>query len=419
MGAGIAATLIRAGVSTTMVDVNQGILDSGSARARQLAAGRSKSKAGQADDAESARIASLLSTSTSPAPLADCDVVIEAVTENEAIKTGIFEALAGVLRDEAILASNTSTIPISRMARSWVHPERFAGMHFFHPAQRMELVEVIRGEQTDDQTVTALVDLSRRLGKTPIVVRDCPGFLVTRVLFPYLSQALELLLEGVPMDAIDAAAVQFGMPTGPIALHDFIGLDTVLAISRVMAEGYPDRVQTSPLLVEMVRLGRLGQKSGAGFRKHDRNGPRPAADPAFESLLRQYQHKPMPTAIRPPRKRSRTGSSFPCSSRRSGPWTTASCVIPPTSISASPWASASPPPAAASSPGATARGQGPSWIVRRDISISAPRFTRPLRCLGWPGRRVRFSAEISCDHRHDAPRAWLLSRPAPGGDRWP
>jgi 3-hydroxyacyl-CoA dehydrogenase/enoyl-CoA hydratase/3-hydroxybutyryl-CoA epimerase/3-hydroxyacyl-CoA dehydrogenase/enoyl-CoA hydratase/3-hydroxybutyryl-CoA epimerase/enoyl-CoA isomerase len=217
-------------------------------------------------------------------------VVIEAVTENEAIKTGIFEALAGVLRDEAILASNTSTIPISRMARSWVHPERFAGMHFCHPAQRMELVEVIRGDQTDDQTVTALVDLSRRLGKTPIVVRDCPGFLVTRVLFPYLGQALELLLEGVPMDAIDAAAVQFGMPTGPIALYDFIGLDTVLAISRVMAEGYPDRAQTSPLLVEMVRLGRLGQKSGAGFRKHDRNGSRPAADPAFESLLRQYQH---------------------------------------------------------------------------------------------------------------------------------
>ncbi|MGD0041269.1 MAG: 3-hydroxyacyl-CoA dehydrogenase NAD-binding domain-containing protein, partial [Isosphaeraceae bacterium] len=283
-------TLIRAGISTTMVDVNQDILDSGSARARQLAAGRSKSKAGQADDAEPARIASLLSTSTSPAPLADCDVVIEAVTENEAIKTGIFEALAGVLRDEAILASNTSTIPISRMARSWVHPERFAGMHFFHPAQRMELVEVIRGEQTDDQAVTALVDLAKRLGKTPIVVRDCPGFLVTRVLFPYLSQALELLLEGVPMDAIDAAAVQFGMPTGPIALYDFIGLDTVLAISRVMAEGYPDHAQTSPLLVEMVRLGRLGQKSGAGFRKHDRNESRRAADPAFESLLRQYQH---------------------------------------------------------------------------------------------------------------------------------
>ncbi len=292
MGAGIAATLLRSGISTTMVDVNPEILAAGSARARQPAAGRTKNRTEEVDAADSARIASLLTTSTSPASLADCDVVIEAVTENEAIKTGIFQALADVLRDEAILASNTSTIPISRMARSWVHPRRFAGMHFFHPAQRMALVEVIRGEQTDEPTVTALVELARRLGKTPIVVRDCPGFLVTRVLFPYLSQALELLLEGVPMDAIDAAAVQFGMPTGPIALHDFIGLDTVLAISRVMAEGYPDRVQTSPLLVEMVGLSRLGQKSGAGFRRYDRNVSSPAADPAFESLLGQYQHHP-------------------------------------------------------------------------------------------------------------------------------
>lgn len=290
MGAGIAATLLRSGISTSMVDVNPDILEAGSARARQLAAGRSKSQSEKADDSGSARIASLLSTSTTPAPLADCDVVIEAVTENEAIKTGIFLALGDVLREEAILASNTSTIPISRMARSWAHPERFAGMHFFHPAQRMELVEVIRGEQTDGQTMESLVNLASRLGKTPIVVRDCPGFLVTRVLFPYLSQALELLLAGVPMDTVDAAAVQFGMPTGPIALQDFIGLDTVLAISRVMAEGYPDRARTSPLLVEMVRMGRLGQKSGAGFRKHDRNVSRPAADPAFEPLLRHYQH---------------------------------------------------------------------------------------------------------------------------------
>jgi 3-hydroxyacyl-CoA dehydrogenase / enoyl-CoA hydratase / 3-hydroxybutyryl-CoA epimerase / enoyl-CoA isomerase len=216
--------------------------------------------------------------------------VIEAVTENEAIKTGLFKALAGVLRDETILASNTSTIPISRMARSWIHPERFAGMHFFHPAQKMKLVEVIRGEQTDDHTVASLVDLARRLGKTPIIERDCPGFLVTRVLFPYLSQAIELLLEGVSVDSIDAAAVHFGMPTGPLALHDFIGLDTVLAISRVLAEGYPNRARVSPLLVEMVRLGRLGQKSGAGFRKYECNATTGADDPAFEPLLRQYQH---------------------------------------------------------------------------------------------------------------------------------
>ena len=291
IGAGIAATLLRSGIATTLVEVNPAVLETGSSRARQLASGRSKTRAGHVDDAEMARIASRLSTFTNSAPLAGCEVVIEAVTENEAIKTGIFQQLAGVLRDDAVLASNTSTIPISRMARSWVHPQWFAGMHFFHPAQRMKLVEVIRGDQTDDRTIKTLVDLARTLGKTPIVVRDCPGFLVTRVLFPYLSQAIELLLEGVPMDAIDAAAVHFGMPTGPIALLDFIGLDTVLAISRVMAEGNPDRMQTSPLLIEMVRLGRLGQKSGAGFRKHDRHAPRPTPDPAFEPILHQFQHQ--------------------------------------------------------------------------------------------------------------------------------
>ena len=135
MGSGIAATLLRANIATTMVEVNPRVLETGSARARQLAAGRSKSQAGLVDDAETARIAALLSTSATLAALADSDVVIEAVTEDEAIKTGIFRQLAGVLRNDAVLTSNTSTIPISRMARSWVHPRRFAGMHFFHPAR--------------------------------------------------------------------------------------------------------------------------------------------------------------------------------------------------------------------------------------------------------------------------------------------
>jgi 3-hydroxyacyl-CoA dehydrogenase len=290
MGAGIAGTLLRSRIATTLVDVNPEMLAVGSTRARQIAASRTQSKTAVLDETETAPIDSLLTTSTSTAQLAACDVVIEAVTENEALKIGIFKELAGVLREGVILTSNTSTIPISRMALSWVHPERFAGMHFFHPAQRMKLVEVIRGEQTDDRTVAALVELAGRLGKNPIVVRDCPGFLVTRVLFPYLSQALELLLDGAPMDVVDAAAMQFGMPTGPIALQDFIGLDTILSISLVMADGYPDRARTSPLVGEMVRLGRLGQKSGAGFRKYDRIAGPAAADPAFESLLQQFRH---------------------------------------------------------------------------------------------------------------------------------
>jgi 3-hydroxyacyl-CoA dehydrogenase / enoyl-CoA hydratase / 3-hydroxybutyryl-CoA epimerase / enoyl-CoA isomerase len=277
MGAGIAGTLARANIPTTIVDVNEAILAIGLKRAAEIAA------------QGVALVPQVLQSSADLNCLAGCNVVIEAVTENEAIKTGIFRSLTGVLGSSAILASNTSTIPISRMAHSWPHPDRFAGMHFFHPAHRMALIEIIRGEQTSDETILALVALARRLGKTPIVVRDCPGFFTTRVLFPYLGQAMQMLQEGTDMDAIDAAATTFGMPTGPIALLDFVGLDTALSISRVMAEGYPDRASVNPLLAELAAMGRLGQKSGAGFRKYEQKKSPGVADPAFEPILQRHR----------------------------------------------------------------------------------------------------------------------------------
>jgi 3-hydroxyacyl-CoA dehydrogenase/enoyl-CoA hydratase/3-hydroxybutyryl-CoA epimerase/3-hydroxyacyl-CoA dehydrogenase/enoyl-CoA hydratase/3-hydroxybutyryl-CoA epimerase/enoyl-CoA isomerase len=289
MGAGIGGILARAGIATTIVDLNEDLLRAGTQRARKILAGRAVALEGGSQRPDEP--ASLLTTSTSYEVLSDCDVVIEAVTESEEVKTSSFRALAGILRGDAFLASNTSTIPISRMASSTARPERFAGMHFFHPAHRMELVEVIRGERTSTETLTVLVELARRLGKTPIVVRDCPGFLVTRVLFPYLSQALDLLCEGTPMDAIDLAAVEFGMPTGPIALQDFVGLDTVLSISRIMERGYPDRARTNPLLAGMAATGRLGQKTGTGFRRHDGSGSRPIADPSFARILDSHRIK--------------------------------------------------------------------------------------------------------------------------------
>jgi 3-hydroxyacyl-CoA dehydrogenase len=286
MGAGIAAVLARAGISTAMVDLNDQILQAGAQRAGKILTGRGSTLEGRTHEPDEA--VALLSTSTHYDILADCDVVIEAVTENEKVKTSMYQALAGVLRKGAILASNTSTIPISRMARSTPRPESFAGMHFFHPAHRMELVEVIRGEHTSTETVAVLVELARRLGKTSIVVRDCPGFLVTRVLFPYLSQAIDLLCEGTAMDAIDRTAVEFGMPTGPIALLDFVGLDTALSISRIMEQGYPDRAHTSRLLAELVGRLRLGQKTGVGFRRHDAGG-RAAADTALAPIVEMYR----------------------------------------------------------------------------------------------------------------------------------
>ncbi|MGC8643661.1 MAG: 3-hydroxyacyl-CoA dehydrogenase family protein, partial [Isosphaeraceae bacterium] len=265
MGAGIAAVLVRAGISTSLVDLNPTALGSAVRRVEQIVA-----KGRQDEDINQSDRASLLATSTDIGLLAGCDLVIEAVLEDEARKTAMFRTLSGLLGASAIMASNTSTIPISRLAQAWPHPERFAGMHFFNPVHRMELVEVIRGERTGGDAIRRLVALARRLGKTPIVVGDGPGFLTTRVLFPYLSQAMALLLEGAAMNTIDAAAVKFGMARGPIALLDLVGLDTALGIARIMTATFPERFAVNPLLVDLVSLGRLGQKSGAGFRKSAR-----------------------------------------------------------------------------------------------------------------------------------------------------
>src|SRR5205823_5577901 len=171
-----------------------------------------------------------------------------------------------------------------RMAQAVQRPERFAGMHFFNPVERMQLVEVIRGEKTSDDTVTTLVALARRIGKTPIVVRDCPGFLVNRILFPYLNESLVLLEEGVSPRAIDKAATAFGMPMGPVTLNDVVGLDTSLYAGRVVNTAFADRAVSTRILDELVAAGRLGQKSGAGFYSYAK-GTRGADDPALEAIL--------------------------------------------------------------------------------------------------------------------------------------
>jgi 3-hydroxyacyl-CoA dehydrogenase / enoyl-CoA hydratase / 3-hydroxybutyryl-CoA epimerase / enoyl-CoA isomerase len=287
MGSGIAAALVQASLATAMVDVSAAMIEAGRNRARDLVAG--KGDGGRLPPEQIEEILSRLQTSTSLEILSQCDVIIEAITEDESVKTGAFRQIESMASADTILASNTSTIPISRMARAIAQRGRFAGMHFFHPVHRMQLVEIIQGEETSDHTVAVLAVLARGIGKTPIVVRDCPGFLVTRVMYPYLNQALRLLREGVSMDAIDEAAVTFGMPMGPIAVMDLVGLDTVFAITKVMAEGYPDRAEPSPLLAAMVQAGRLGRKSGAGFRSHLAKGARPVEDPSVQDLLAHYR----------------------------------------------------------------------------------------------------------------------------------
>ena len=285
MGAGISTAHARSGLPTAMIDVDDARLADGLKRASEVVTGRIK--IGRATPEDLARMLGLLSTSTSPSILADSDLVIEAITENEAAKADTYRELAKVMKDDAILASNTSTISIGRLAESAPHPERFVGMHFFNPVDRMELVEVIRGAKTSDETIARVVALAKAIRKTPIVVNDCAGFLVNRVLLPYMNEALQLLQEGVSMDAIDEAATRFGMPMGPIALHDLVGLDTAAYAGKVMIEAYPDRAIPTRLLLDMVKAGRLGQKSGLGFRKH--SGKKVEPDPGFAAVLEKHR----------------------------------------------------------------------------------------------------------------------------------
>ncbi|HYV38420.1 MAG TPA: 3-hydroxyacyl-CoA dehydrogenase NAD-binding domain-containing protein, partial [Gemmataceae bacterium] len=279
MGSGIAGAHIRCDISTMMLDSAAAALEKGVANIAKLFKGR--------DEPEASAAINKLTTTTEIKTMADREVVIEAVVENEIVKTQTYRELQSILSEDAILASNTSTISITRMAAAWKRPESFAGMHFFNPVDRMKLVEIVRGEKTSDAMVATLVALARKIGKTPIVVRDCPGFLVNRVYLQYINEALAMLEEGADARIIDAAATAFGMPMGPIALKDLVGLDTSLFGSRVVNAAYANRAKQTRILDELVAAGRLGKKSGAGFYNYAENR-KGADDPALEAILNRY-----------------------------------------------------------------------------------------------------------------------------------
>jgi 3-hydroxyacyl-CoA dehydrogenase/enoyl-CoA hydratase/3-hydroxybutyryl-CoA epimerase/enoyl-CoA isomerase len=278
MGAGIAATAARSGIRTSMVDVDDARLADGLKRASDVV--MSRIKIGRATPQDLGNMLAILNSGTSTKIFADSDVVIEAITENEKVKKEVYQGLAGAIKDDAILASNTSTISITRMAESAPHPERFVGMHFFNPVDRMELVEVIRGAKTSDETVATIVALAKQMRKTPIVVKDYAGFLVNRVLFPYMNESLMLLEDGASFDSIDRAATKFGMPMGPLILTDLVGLDTAVYAGKVVAKAYPDRTVTSPILEEMLQASAGDKKSLMKFWNSDKktkSQPNPTA----------------------------------------------------------------------------------------------------------------------------------------------
>lgn len=286
MGAGITAANLRRGIPVCLTDANHDALGRAVSSILEEVAFDKKKRG--ADVKKMARQAPLLNATTADAEIAACDLVIEAVVENLELKRQIYRRLEPQMREHAILASNTSTIPITKLADGLARPSQFCGIHFFNPVRKMQLVEVIRGQKTSDQTVSTAVAYAKRLGKFPIVVNDGPGFLVNRLLLPYMNESLELLSEGVEIKAIERVAKEFGMPMGPITLYDMVGLDTAFYAGRTMWEAYPDRIHASPILPALVKSGRLGQKSGAGFFSYQNKKNRAEPDPRLNDIIKAY-----------------------------------------------------------------------------------------------------------------------------------
>ncbi|HEX9778436.1 MAG TPA: 3-hydroxyacyl-CoA dehydrogenase NAD-binding domain-containing protein, partial [Geopsychrobacteraceae bacterium] len=261
MGSGIAHVLAQHGFEVVLFDIAAGQLE-------KALAGIATNLERQArkELVESAAIPGILQrirTAGSMEALADCDLAIEAVSENETLKLDIFKQLDGIIKPEAILASNTSSIPITRIAAVTGRPDQVIGMHFMNPVPVMKLVEVIRGLATGDETFAAITDLVAKLGKEVSVSADYPGFIVNRILMPMINEAAFALFEGVASaeDIDKGMMLGTNQPMGPLTLADFIGLDTCLAIMEVLYQGFKDpKYRPCPLLVKMVEAGFLGRK---------------------------------------------------------------------------------------------------------------------------------------------------------------
>ena len=270
MGSGIAQVCAAAGLDVSLVDVSDAALDRGMAA---IAAGleRQVKKGTLSADAKAAMLLRIR-TATDHRSLVGAGIVIEAATENLELKLRILKQLSETVAPHAVIASNTSSISITQLAAAVTAPERFIGIHFFNPVPLMGLVEVIRGLQTSDETAASAQALAKAVGKTPVLVRNSPGFVVNRILVPMINEAVMVLQEGLATaeDIDNGMKLGCNHPIGPLALADLIGLDTVLAIMQVFAEEFGDpKYRPAPLLKEMVSAGRLGRKSKRGFYSYE------------------------------------------------------------------------------------------------------------------------------------------------------
>jgi 3-hydroxyacyl-CoA dehydrogenase/enoyl-CoA hydratase/3-hydroxybutyryl-CoA epimerase len=267
MGSGIAQLLALHGLPVVIKEIQPELAAAARRRVEELI--RTAVSKGVMSAAEADAVLQRLTVTAEWEPVHEADLAIEAVVEKEEVKRTVFQQLAEQLGAEAVLVSNTSALSITRLAEGIAQPQRMAGLHFFNPVHKMPLVEVVRTSQTSEETLAALVDLVRKVGKVPVVVTDSPGFLVNRILFPYLDEAVRLLLEGTPATAIDQAAVRFGMPMGPLELLDQIGLDIAADVSRTFAALAVDPSPTPERFAAMVADGALGKKNGRGFYYYD------------------------------------------------------------------------------------------------------------------------------------------------------
>nr|WP_315040710.1 fatty acid oxidation complex subunit alpha FadB [uncultured Moraxella sp.] len=269
MGGGIAYQSASKGLPIIMKDIKSEQLDLGMGEASKLLS--KEVERGKITPAKMGETLSRIRPTLNYGDFGETDIVIEAVVENPKIKKAVLKEVEGLVKNNAILASNTSTISITELATALDRPENFVGMHFFNPVHRMPLVEVIRGEKSSEEAIATTVALAEKMGKVPVVVNDCPGFLVNRVLFPYFGAFDLLLKDGADFVQIDKVMEKFGWPMGPAYLIDVVGLDTGVHGAEVMAEGFPDRMKPDfkGSIQALFEANRLGQKNGVGFYKYE------------------------------------------------------------------------------------------------------------------------------------------------------
>ncbi len=267
MGSGIAQWLSSRGVTVILRDVSAELLDRGLARIEKTYGEAVKRGLMSEEKAKEGR--SRIVASSNPGPMREVQIVIEAASEKLEIKRAIFHDIDGKIDDTDILATNTSALSISDLAAQTKHPGRVIGLHFFNPVSRMKLIEVVIGKQTSDETKGRAIFFARQIGKVPVVVKDSPGFLVNRVLFPYLLDAAELFEQGVDAKAIDTALMEWGMPMGPLRLIDEIGVDITVDIAATLEKAFGARARTPAILAKMQEAKMLGRKTGSGFYKYE------------------------------------------------------------------------------------------------------------------------------------------------------